>query len=201
MDVKAVRDTYSKWAPHYDATHASGMPKRHEARLALGIRPGERVLDLACGTGLNLVHLRELVGDTGQVVGVDLTPAMLDVARERIATNGWSNVEVSEADAAALPFPDGSFDRAICTYAMNVIPDYVRAIEEVERVLKPGGRFVDLELGLTLKRLPRWLRSVSHPCAVDVTHQTLDELRRVFVRVDVRRYWLGLFFVAVATKG
>jgi ubiquinone/menaquinone biosynthesis C-methylase UbiE len=200
MDVESVREAYTRWAPHYDVTHARTMPRRRDARLALGIKRGDRVLDLACGTGLNLGHLQELVGDTGQVVGVDLTPAMLAIARERIALYGWRNVELREADAAALPFPDGSFDRAICTYAMNVIPGYVRAIEEVGRVLAPRGRFVDLELGLTLKVLPRWLTPLPHPCAVDVTHQTLTEMRRVFADVEVHRYWLGLFFIAIATK-
>jgi ubiquinone/menaquinone biosynthesis C-methylase UbiE len=200
MDVGSVRDAYTRWAPHYDATHAGTMPKRQEARIALGAHPGDRVLDLACGTGLNLAHLRDMVGDGGRVVGVDLTPAMLEIARQRISQNGWDNVEVREAAAAALPFPDGSFDRVICTYAMNVIPQYARAIDEVERVLVPGGRFVSLELGLAVKRLPRFLARLPHPCAVDVTHQTLAELRRVFADVQVRRYYLGLIFLAVATK-
>jgi demethylmenaquinone methyltransferase/2-methoxy-6-polyprenyl-1,4-benzoquinol methylase len=200
MDARSVRDAYTRWAPHYDTTHAGTLPKRREARLALEVRPGDRVLDLACGTGLNLPHLREMVGEGGQVVGVDLTPAMLEIARQRISQNGWNNVKVREADAAALPLADGSFDQAICTYAMNVIPQYVRAIEEVGRVLVPGGRFVSLELGLAVKRLPGWLARLPHPCAVDITHQTLTELRRVFAQVQVRRYYLGLIFLAVATK-
>lgn len=200
MDARSVRDAYTRWAPHYDATHAGTMPKRREAQLALEIRSSDRVLDLPCGTGLNLPHLRALVGAEGHVIGIDLTPAMLEIARQRISGNGWDNVEAREADAAALPFPDNSFDRVICTYAMNVIPQYAPAIEEVERVLVLGGRFVSLELGLTMRRLPRWLACLPHPCAVDVTHQTLAELRRVFGDIDVRRHYLGLIFLAVATK-
>lgn len=168
--------------------------------MALGAKRGDRVLDLACGTGLNFRHLRQLVGKEGHITGVNLTPAMLDVARKLIAKQAWGNVEVLDADAADLPFPDSSFDKAICTFAMNIIPDYARAIAEVERVLVPGGRFVNLELRSLKKSPPSWLQRLSRVCAVDMTHQTLDEIRRVFPSVEVRSYWLGLLFLAVATK-
>src|SRR3972149_6935323 len=127
MTLDTVRRTFTAWAPFYDATHAWTLPGRREARLALGVRRGDHALDVACGTGLNFSHLHELVGEEGWVMGVDLTPAMLDIARQRIARRGWTNVEVREADAVQLPFADASFDKAICTFALNIIPDYVYA--------------------------------------------------------------------------
>ncbi len=199
MTLDAVRKTFTDWAPIYNPTHG-WLPKRRAARLALGVRPGDRVLDLATGTGLNLPHLRELVGDQGQVTGVDLTPAMLEIARAQIERHGWKNVEVREADAAALPFPDASFDKVICAFALNIIPEYVHAIEEVKRVLVPGGRFVSLEMEATIHNLPRWLQPVPHICAVDMSHRMLDELQHVFPNTRVRKYWLSMVFVAVATK-
>ena len=69
MNLDAVRKTFTNWAPFYNPTHGWSLPKRRAARLALDLRPGEGVLDLACGTGLNFPHLRELVGEHGQVVG------------------------------------------------------------------------------------------------------------------------------------
>jgi demethylmenaquinone methyltransferase/2-methoxy-6-polyprenyl-1,4-benzoquinol methylase len=100
MTLDTVRRTFTAWAPFYDATHAWPLPLRREARLTPGVQRGERVLDVACGTGLNFSHLRELVGEEGYVLGVDATPAMLDIARQRIARRGWKNVEVREVDAA-----------------------------------------------------------------------------------------------------
>lgn len=197
--TEQVRKTFTDWAPRYDVTHAWRLLKRREARLALGVQAGDRVLEIACGTGLNLPLLRQLIGDRGSLVGVDLTPAMLDIARRQIATHGWNNVEVREADAARLPFPDASFDKAICTFALNIIPDYVRAIQEVKRVLVPGGRFVSLEMQSSNHRLPGWLKPMMNICAVDMSHQTLDELRHVFADVWVRHYWMGMFFITVAT--
>ena len=69
MNLDAVRKTFTDWAPFYNPTHGWSLPKRRAARLALDLRSGERVLDLACGTGLNFPHLRKLVGEHGQVVG------------------------------------------------------------------------------------------------------------------------------------
>ncbi|MBM2851270.1 MAG: hypothetical protein HW418_4212 [Anaerolineales bacterium] len=63
MTLDTVRRTFTAWAPFYDATHAWPLPLRREARLALGVQRGDRVLDVACGTGLNFSHLRELVGE------------------------------------------------------------------------------------------------------------------------------------------
>lgn len=198
MKLESVRKTFTDWAPIYNATHGWTLPKRRAARLALDLRPGDRVLDMACGTGLNFPHLRELVGERGQVMGVDLTPAMLDIARRMIDSKGWKNVEVREADAAALPFPDASFDKVIISFALNIIPEYVRAIEEARRVLVPGGRFVALEMRAGIHSLPAWLQP--HICAVEMSHDTLREIQRAFKEAEVRNYWLGMIFIAAAKK-
>lgn len=203
--IERVRKTFTDWAPHYDATHGWSLLYRREAALALGLQRGDRVLDLACGTGLGLSYLREMVGDEGHVTGVDLTPAMLDIARQRIARHGWNNVEVREADAAHLPFPDASFDKAACMYGMSIIPDYAGAVAEVARALVPRGRFVVLDVKLSDNALVRWLTPLflrmGHICAVDLSHRTIDALRRVFAEVEVREYRAGFVYVAVATKG
>lgn len=200
MKLEEVRKTFDRWASFYNPTHGWTLPKRHAARLALGLQPGDHVLDLACGTGLNFTHMRELVGTQGHVVGVDLSPRMLAIARQLVATHGWQNVKAREADAAQLPFPDESFHKAICSFALNIIPDYVQAIKEVRRVLVPGGRFVALEMRSGIHALPHWLQPLPYICAVELSHDTLNGLRDVFGDVQVNDYWLGTFFIATATK-
>ena len=181
-----VRDTFTRWARFYNATHAWSLPKRRDARLALNIRPGDRVLDLACGTGLNFPHLQQLVGERGRVVGADLTPAILEIARRLIEDRRWTNVGVREADAAHLPFPDASFDKVICAYALNITPKFVRAMEEAKRVLVPGGRFVSLEMESKIHSLPVWLQPIPHICAVDMSHRISIALQLVFPDVQIR---------------
>lgn len=203
--TEQVRRTFTDWAPRYDATHSSRLLKRHAARLALDLQPGDRVLDVACGTGLNFPHLRHLIGDRGRLVGVDLTPAMLDIARQQIARHGWQNVEVREADAARLPFADASFDKVFCAFALNIIPEYEQAVSEMRRVLVPGGRFVSLEMQtMDASKLSGWLGNLAHRlmgiCAVDTSHRTLEAVQTAFETVAVRRYLGGMVSIAVASK-
>src|ERR1700761_6492928 len=98
--------TYRKKAKHYDLTSrlypAPGYPQRTQrlrAVQALGLRPGDTVIDMACGTGLNFPLLQRAVGPGGRIVGVDLTDAMLARAEERIKENSWGNVSLVQADA------------------------------------------------------------------------------------------------------
>jgi ubiquinone/menaquinone biosynthesis C-methylase UbiE len=76
----------------------------------------------------------------------------------------WDDVKTHKADAVQLPFPDESFHKAICSFALNIIPDYVQAIREVRRVLVPGGRFVAIEMRSGIHTLPRWLQPLPHIC-------------------------------------
>src|SRR6202050_5456960 len=105
-------ETYRKKAKHYDITSrlypAPGYPQRTQrlrAVQALGLRTGDTVIDVACGTGLNLPLLQQAVGPGGRIVGVDLTDAMLAQAQDRVKANGWSNVSLVQADAAGFGFP------------------------------------------------------------------------------------------------
>ncbi len=90
--------------------------------------------EVAIGTGLNLPLYREQV----QLTGIDLSPAMLGIARQRAGELGRA-ADLREADALALPFPDGSFDTVVCTFSLCAIPGERRAVAEMNRVLRPGG--------------------------------------------------------------
>lgn len=196
MNLQEVRNVYDRWAPFYNPTHSWSLPKRKLACKMLELQAGNRVLDLACGTGVNIPYLRSMVGSTGQVVGVDLSPRMLDVSRKIISRNRWENVRVVEADGAHLPMADNSFDKVICTYALNIIPEYVKAVEEVFRVLVRGGRFVSLEM-TTGHSMPNWLAPI---CAVNPDHQAIEALQSVFKKVNLESYWAGTISLSICDK-
>ena len=103
------------------------------------LRPGQRVLDVACGTGVVARRAAALVGPAGRVVGLDLNAGMLAVAR---AADPAGAVEWREGDALVLPFADGSFDVVCCQHGLMFFPDRVRGLREMRRVLAPGGRVV-----------------------------------------------------------
>lgn len=102
---------------------------------AAGIAPGQRVLDVACGTGVLARTVQATVGRTGSVVGVDINDAMLEVARQAATGVEWRNGE-----AEALPFPDGDFDAVVSQFGLMFFRDRSAAVGEMRRVLREGGR-------------------------------------------------------------
>jgi arsenite methyltransferase len=106
------------------------------AHLAAG--PGERILDVGCGPGLLVERIAASVGEDGEARGVDLSATMIALARARCSGSRWVGFE--PADATALPFEDGRFDAVACTQVLEYVPDVGRALDELKRVLRPGGR-------------------------------------------------------------
>lgn len=114
--------------------------------------PGERVLDVACATGIVARRTATMVGEEGTVVGLDLSPEMLAVARERAAAEGVS-VEWREGDAEAMAFPDDAFDLILCQQGIQFFDDPTASVAEMRRVLDDGGRLV-LNVWQPLERHP-----------------------------------------------
>lgn len=115
-------------------------PLAEDLLAVAALRPGERVLDVACGTGIVARMARERVGDSGTVAGLDANPGMLAVARSTAAPA--LAIEWYEASAEATPLADGSFDVALCQLGLQFIANKLGALREMRRVLAPGGRLV-----------------------------------------------------------
>jgi demethylmenaquinone methyltransferase/2-methoxy-6-polyprenyl-1,4-benzoquinol methylase len=155
-------EVYRKKAKHYDITSrlspVPGYPERAQRRRAvqaLGLRAGDSVVDIACGTGLNFPLIEEVIGPEGRILGVDLTDAMLARARDRIAANGWSNISLVQADAADFDFP-AEVDAILSTYALTQVPECAEVIAHGAATLSGGGRWVVLDLKVP-GNAPAWL--------------------------------------------
>ena len=109
------------------------------------LQPSERVLDVACGTGIVSRQVAPLVGIHGQVVALDMNPAMLAVARSLPLPPG-AVIRWQEGNALALPFPDSSFDAVLCQHGLQFFPDRTMAVREMRRVLAPAGRVLVIVL-------------------------------------------------------
>jgi ubiquinone/menaquinone biosynthesis C-methylase UbiE len=114
---------------------------------AAQVEPGMRVLDIACGTGEPAISFATLLAGSGDVVGVDLSPAPLKIAEERAAQRGLTNAIFRQADAHELPFADNSFDCITSRLGVMFFSDLPRALSEMHRVLKPAGRTILLVWG------------------------------------------------------
>ncbi len=122
------------------------------------LKGGERVVDMGSGSGLDSLIAARMVGPSGSVVGVDMTPAMLGKARGAANESGLDNVEFREGYAEQLPVPDGWADVIISNGVLNLLPDKRASLHEMARVLKPGGRLqigdilVDREVPMDAKQ-------------------------------------------------
>ncbi|MDH6237101.1 methyltransferase domain-containing protein [Cryobacterium sp. CG_9.6] len=156
-----MANVYETGARFYDALSGERIiyrAGRERGVALLNLRPGDTVLDLGCGTGLNFDLLVRAVGPSGRVIGLDRSPQMLKVARRRLEVKGWSCVRLIEADAASfdpqqvadqLPADSGDrVDAVFSSYAMSVFDDWRPAWERMRAVLRPDGRaaIVDMQL-------------------------------------------------------
>lgn len=124
---------------------AIGGPIATDLIEAAALRSGERVLDVACGTGIVARRAAERVGSTGTVAGLDLNPGMLAVARAAAPPD--ASIEWHRASAEAMPLPDASFDIVFCQLGLQFVPNKSAALREMWRVLSPGGRLVLIVVG------------------------------------------------------
>jgi SAM-dependent methyltransferase len=160
-------------ALHYDPQIIQDLPESVAAAycgvgnpFTLGpIHPGEAILDIGCGAGVDSLIAARMVGPSGSVRGIDLVPEMLNRAKENARLVRAENVEFMEGSAEELPFPDASFEVVISNGVFNLVVDKVKALEEVMRVLKPGGRFMIADQVLagelpkeTRARVENWAR-------------------------------------------
>jgi len=119
-----------------------------------GLRPGQRALDVAGGTGDLAAGLLRQVGKSGRVVLSDVNPAMLAIGRDRLLDRGFvGNVECIVADAEALPFADASFDCVTIGFGLRNVTDKAAALQSMHRVLKPGGQMLVLEFSTPARGL------------------------------------------------
>src|ERR671915_289369 len=141
VENQFVERVYEKLANVYDLVFG---PTLHPGRLVaierMGIRPGDRILEVGVGTGINT----SLYPHNCQITGIDLSASMLDKARERVAREGLRNVRLLEMDAASLTFAADSFDIVYAPYLVSVVPDPVQVAREMRRVCKPGGKIIIL---------------------------------------------------------
>lgn len=170
-----VVQIYRKRSARYDFTanlyYLIGFREfayRRRAVDALGLQPGDTVVEIGCGTGLNFGLLQDAVGPEGRIIGVDLTDAMLEKARQRLQDNGWANVDLVLSDAAVFQYPD-RVDGIFSTFALTLVPEYDQVIRNGSQALARGKRWVVLDFKLPsnwLAHLAPVMEFLTRPFAV-----------------------------------
>ena len=160
LEKRQVERAYEFYAPVYDFIFDwIFAPGRQAAIEHLALAPGDSVLEVGIGTGLNL----PLYPDNCRLTGIDLSQEMLDKAVERAHTLARSDVALKVMDATSMDFGDNEFDTAIATYTISAVPDPVAVLREMRRVVKPGGRIVILNHFRSERRGMGWLEDLVAP--------------------------------------
>jgi SAM-dependent methyltransferase len=178
--VRAVAEAFG-----YTPDELASIPADANLGLSCGnptafakLRPGETVVDLGCGGGLDVLLAAAKVGPAGKAIGIDMTPEMIDRARRNAARQGAANVEFNLATIDKLPLADGSVDCLISNCVVNLAPDKAAVFGEMFRVLKPGGRVAVSDIALK-KTLPDELaHSVAAYVGCVAGAIPIDEYRR-----------------------
>ena len=139
VDYTVMAEDYSGmpgYVPEADMALGCGLPTEQA-----GITPGSTVVDLGSGAGNDCFVARAIAGELGRVIGIDMTPSMVERARANALKLGYSNVEFMLGDIENMPIPDHTADVVVSNCVMNLVPDKPRAFAETYRILKPGAHF------------------------------------------------------------
>jgi phosphatidylethanolamine/phosphatidyl-N-methylethanolamine N-methyltransferase len=177
-----VENVYDKLAKVYDLIFGPTLhPGRLQAIQRMNIQPGERVLEVGVGTGINLgLYPREAT-----VTGIDFSGSMLEKARERAARPDAAPVRLLQMDAADLRFADDAFDIVYAPYLISVVPDPVKVAQEMRRVCRPGGRIIFLNHFLSPNPLLSRIERLISPATIHIGFKSDLDLPAFLAQADL----------------
>ena len=212
LSKDAVRDLYRERAGSYDISanlyYLIGFREAKYRKMAISelrLEPGDTAIEIGCGTGLSFRYVLHSIGNTGQLVGVDLTDAMLEQAKFRVKKNGWENIRLIQSDAAKYAFPS-NINGVFSTFALTLIPEYQAVIERASHALTDGGRFVLLDFKKP-DRWPLWVIklgvAITRPFGVSLDlaeRKPWEVMKKYFSNVTATELYGGFVYIAVGEK-
>ena len=207
-DPDAVRQLFEQIAPSYDRlndTLSLGLHRlwKRQALAYLAPRPGQRLLDLCCGTGDLALILAEKVRPGGQVLGLDAAEAPLELARRRAAQPPWLPLDWRLGDALATGLPDGWADGAVIAYGLRNLADPLAGLRELRRLLRPGGRAAVLDFNRpedSAGLVARFQRFYLRQLVVPLARQADLEAHYAYLEESLARFPTGLEQEALARQ-
>jgi demethylmenaquinone methyltransferase/2-methoxy-6-polyprenyl-1,4-benzoquinol methylase len=213
VDFKSeIQSTYQKISRRYDwhmrVYNLVGLRiaeyRRHAVDL-LNLKPGDRVVDLGCGTGLSFPHIMERIGPDGHLTGVDMTTGMLACARERCDRAGWHNIELVQSEIGSYKFPQ-DINAVISTGVMGYVLEYDHVIQATAQALVPDGRLVIVDAKQP-DSWPSWLFKllfkIKKPLGLSIEYfdnRSWESVERHFPKTAIEERYGGWVYFTVGSK-
>lgn len=208
-NVKQLYDKYSKNLKFYYLISILGQTTensvyRGETIDLLSLNSNSTVLDVACGPGYNFKHIERYLHNDGKLIGIDISPESLRLAKGKIVRNRWINVKLVNISFTDYK-PGILFDGILCTYAMEIIPDYKLAIDMIFNILKPKGRFSMIGTKLSSKTPYKYfnffMNKIYRIWSVDVSRDVIRYIHSKFKRIDYyRECFYGFYYILSTSK-
>jgi ubiquinone/menaquinone biosynthesis C-methylase UbiE len=206
-----IKEIYSgSVAKHYDLP-ISHMFKKYKEKVfkESSLKSGDKVLVYCCGSGLDFSIIEKRIGSEGKIVGVDFSPEMLTIARERINKNGWTNVELIEADVTQFSQDNQVlFDAGVCTLGLSIIPEFKTAYYSLVSKVRKGGEVIIGDMQLASDKYARF-----NPFTISFAkrfggsfegHQNSLEIRAIMqnelMDVSMREFFLKSYYYCIGKK-
>lgn len=210
--LEKIKKVYSFWGrfPYfYDAQDVvtflgRAAIIRKKAVENIGLKKGDKVLEMACGSGRNFQYLIEAVGQGGRIIGFDYSQEMLDAAKQLCERNSWNNITLIQGDASQLQIDENNFDGVLSVLGISAIPDWEKALDRCYNVLRHGGRLVVCDARLFtgfLKFFNPLVKLIySKFAAWDPSKNIPKKIEKIFGNVKMENFNFNTFFIAVAVK-
>ena len=207
--VKKVYSFWGRFPSLYSAQDVItflGRAKTIRSRVVkkMGLKRGDKVMEVACGSGRNFPYLVDAVGKEGFILGFDYSQEMLDAAKQLSKRNDWSNIKLVQGDAAQLKITENNFDGIVSVLGISAIPDWDKALERCHDILRFGGKLVVCDARLFkgfLKFLNPLVKVIySKFAAWDPSKNIPEKMKEIFGNVEVENLNLDTFFIAVSVK-
>ena len=210
--IQCIKSLYQKRAGHYDWSanlyYLLGFREqayRQMAVDALDLQLGDTVVEIGCGTGLNFGLLQKKIGPQGKIIGIDLTPSMLEMAQQRCQRHAWTNVELIEHEAGSYRFPVG-IGGTLSTFALTLVPDYQRVIEHAYQALSHGKNMVVGDFRIAENwpvPLLKFAIFITSPFGVTLElgeRHPWEAMQAVFGNLHMQTRYFDAVYIATSTK-
>ena len=210
--LKKVKKMYSFWGRFPSLYSAQdiitflGRAKtiRSLAVKKMGLKRGDKTLEVACGSGRNFPYLVDAIGKDGFILGFDYSQEMLDASKQLSKQNEWSNIKLIQGDATQLKITEKNFDGVVSILGISAIPDWEKALERCHDVLRFEGKLVVCDARLFtgfLKFLNPLVKVIySKFAAWDPSKNIPEKMKEIFGNVELENLNFGTFFIAVSVK-